>query len=223
MSVKDYRVDGNIMTVTLRRGGEATFDSAIVGRIAPTRCPSRGPASMTAAVAPAQPHRAGSGAARSNASVCRSHRNGGGEARHRSGAGPCRRAGGIELSAAAKSPVGRPWPHAGHADDRSRIWASTRDLYDPQENLEAGVHYLKSLLGGSTAICQALAAYNAGPARCGNSTASHRTGKRRTTSARSSRTSSSSGRAWRDRRPAPAGLTSGLSQALDRQVQTESA
>ena len=30
MSVKDYRVDGDLITVTLRDGGEASFDKALV-------------------------------------------------------------------------------------------------------------------------------------------------------------------------------------------------
>jgi soluble lytic murein transglycosylase-like protein len=37
-----------------------------------------------------------------------------------------------------------------------------RNLYDPHANLEAGVRYLKSLMGEFD-LDQALAAYNAGP------------------------------------------------------------
>ena len=47
MSVKAYRVDGDLMTVTLRGGGEATFDTSMVARIAPER--SAGPRGLAGA------------------------------------------------------------------------------------------------------------------------------------------------------------------------------
>ena len=40
MSVKDYRVDGNVITVTLRNGGEASFDTAVVAEIKPDEMPA---------------------------------------------------------------------------------------------------------------------------------------------------------------------------------------
>ena len=39
MPVKSYRVDGELITVTLRRGGEATFERALVARIAEDEIP----------------------------------------------------------------------------------------------------------------------------------------------------------------------------------------
>ena len=43
MPVKSYRVDGELITVTLRRGGEATFDRALVARIAADEVPELEP------------------------------------------------------------------------------------------------------------------------------------------------------------------------------------
>src|SRR5688572_29351566 len=44
MSVKDARIDGEIVTVTLRHGGEATFNKALIARIQPKETPVEAPA-----------------------------------------------------------------------------------------------------------------------------------------------------------------------------------
>jgi membrane-bound lytic murein transglycosylase B len=47
MAVKACRVEGSIMTVTLRGGGEATFDTSLIARVAPSEVPE--PEDATAA------------------------------------------------------------------------------------------------------------------------------------------------------------------------------
>src|SRR5829696_709029 len=39
MAVKACRVEGSVMTVTLRGGGEATFDTSLIARVAPSEVP----------------------------------------------------------------------------------------------------------------------------------------------------------------------------------------
>ena len=53
MSVKDYRVDGNLITVTLRSGGEASFDKALVTAIKADEMPDEEP-TVAVVLAPAR-------------------------------------------------------------------------------------------------------------------------------------------------------------------------
>jgi soluble lytic murein transglycosylase-like protein len=162
MSVKTARVDGGVITVRLPHGGQATFDASIVARIAPSEVPDE---EETAAVAqeaaPTRPilratdltlatrpfaaliHRV----ARENQvdpllvhAVVQVESNYEPRARSRAGA-----RGLMQVMPGTGADLG------------------VRNLYDPQSNLEAGVRYLKSLMGQFT-LGQALAAYNAGPA-----------------------------------------------------------
>ena len=50
MSVKDYRIEGDLVTVTLRNGGQASFDKAVVSDIKPDEMPEE-----VMAVVPAAP------------------------------------------------------------------------------------------------------------------------------------------------------------------------
>jgi soluble lytic murein transglycosylase-like protein len=159
LSVRAHSTDGDLITVALLRGGEATFDRAIVARIDPETIPE-----------------AESGArqdtAESTAPVVR-----------RQGAGPRPFAALID-QAADRHGVDRRLVHAvveaeSNYQPRARspkgarglmqVLPSTgaalgaRNLYDPSSNLDAGVRYLKGLLS-EFELPEALAAYNAGPA-----------------------------------------------------------
>jgi hypothetical protein len=50
ISVKDYRISGDTVTVTLRQGGEATFDKALISHIAPSEIPDEPVTTALAAV-----------------------------------------------------------------------------------------------------------------------------------------------------------------------------
>jgi soluble lytic murein transglycosylase-like protein len=164
MSVKDYRVEGDLITVTLRNGGQASFDKAIVAEIKPDELPpleETVPVETVAPVAIKQSSRAAHAPldARPFADL-------------------------IE-TVALKHGVDPELVHAvvlaesGYrADARSNVGArglmqvmpstakdfGIRNLYDPQNNLEAGVQYLKFLLVRFPGdLKRAIAAYNAGP------------------------------------------------------------
>lgn len=162
VAIKDYRVEGDFITVTLRSGGEATFEKALVTGIRPDEMPPvEEAASMAvAARAPQQSSRAAHAPLDSRPfadlieTVALKH-----------GVDP-------ELVHAvvlaesnyqprAKSPVG--------ARGLMQVMPATakdlgiNNLYDPQNNLEAGVRYLKFLLARFD-LKRAIAAYNAGPA-----------------------------------------------------------
>jgi soluble lytic murein transglycosylase-like protein len=162
MAIKDYRVDGDIITVTLRSGGEASFETSMVAEIRPDEML---PVEEAPAVA-VDPRPIKQSARAAHAPL---------DARPfadlietvalKHGVDP-------ELVHAvvlaesnyqprAKSPVGaRGLMHVmpGTAKD-----LGIKNLYDPHNNLEAGVQYLKFLLARFD-LTRAIAAYNAGPA-----------------------------------------------------------
>lgn len=164
MSVRDYRVAGDTITVTLRQGGEATFDRSLVARITPDEVPY--PDTPVTTASP----QASESAPRSRRAV---------ESRPfaeliatvslRHGIDPALVHAVIEAESnyrpTAKSHVGaRGLMQVMPATARDLGVASTGLLFDPASNVEAGVKYLKSLLerfDGDLPI--ALAAYNAGP------------------------------------------------------------
>jgi soluble lytic murein transglycosylase-like protein len=163
MSVKGYRVDGNVITVTLRGGGEASFDKALVTAIAADEMPDEEEAAaVTLAVAPAvqQTARVAHGPldARPFADLIETV-----SLKH--GVDP-------ELVHAVVQAESNYRPFAkSHMGARGlmQVMPDTAknfgilDLYDPQNNLEAGVQYLKFLLTRFD-VKRAIAAYNAGPA-----------------------------------------------------------
>jgi soluble lytic murein transglycosylase-like protein len=161
MSVKDYRVDGNLITVTLRGGGEASFDKSLVTAIRADEMPDEEPAvAVLPAPALLQSARAAHAPldARPFADLIETV-----SLRH--GVDP-------ELVHALVQAESNYEPHAKSnvgARGLMQVMPNTardfgiRDLYDPQNNLEAGVQYLKFLLARFD-VKRAIAAYNAGPA-----------------------------------------------------------
>ena len=162
VAITDYRVEGEIITVTLRSGGEASFEASLVAEIRADEMPPAAPAVgwMAAGALPKQSAWAahapldGRPFADLIETVALKH-----------GVDP-------ELVHAvvqaesnyqprAKSPVG--------ARGLMQVMPTTakdlgiHNLYDPHNNLEAGVQYLKFLLARFD-LTRALAAYNAGPA-----------------------------------------------------------
>lgn len=159
ISVKDYRIDGDIITVTLRHGGGASFDKSIVARIAPDEIPDAEEATLPPgrpAPVPQTPVESlGAGPfGELIETVARKH-----------GVDPALVHAVVQVESnyepRAKSEVG--------ARGLMQVMPATgaefgvRNLYDPQKNLEAGVQYLKFLLARFNPS-QAIAAYNAGPA-----------------------------------------------------------
>ena len=165
MSVKDYRVAGDTITVTFRNGGEATFRQALVARITPDEVAALVPAAAAPVEAPAPslaqrlrtPIEARPFAALIE-SVSLKH-----------GIDPALVHAVIETEsnyqAGARSQVGaRGLMQVMPATARDLGVKSARLLFDPQENLEAGVKYLKFLLERFDGdLTNAIAAYNAGP------------------------------------------------------------
>ncbi|MBA3272152.1 MAG: lytic transglycosylase domain-containing protein [Acidobacteria bacterium] len=158
MSVRDYRVAGDVITVTLRHGGEASFDRALVTHIAPDEVPEPDAAAVVpTAHAPAglQPL-----AARPFADLIQTV-----SLKH--GIDPAL----VHAVVQAESNY-RPTAksHAGARGLMQLMPATAKDfgiqrattLFDPQANLEAGVQYLKFLLARFD-LDHAIAAYNAGP------------------------------------------------------------
>ena len=158
MAVKNYRIDGDVITVIFREGGEARFDASRVTRIAPDEFPEAIEAVTTDAGAAIAQVDTMSLAARPFAELIESV-----SVRH--GIDPSLVHAVVEAESnyepRAKSRVG--------ARGLMQVMPATaldfgiRNLYDPQSNLEAGVQYLKFLLTRFN-LTQAIAAYNAGPA-----------------------------------------------------------
>lgn len=163
MSVKDYRISGDTVTVTLRQGGEATFDKALISHIAPNEIPDQPavaalPAGETAA-APGRGPLEGRPFAELIETVSLKH-----------GIDPALVHAVVEAESnyrpGAKSQVGaRGLMQVMPATGRELGVASAAMLFDPRANLEAGVKYLKWLLTRFDGnLTSAIAAYNAGPA-----------------------------------------------------------
>jgi hypothetical protein len=164
ISVKDYRISGNTVTVTLRQGGEATFDKALISHIAPSEIPDEPAATALAAVetavgSPGREPLEGRPFAELIETVSLKH-----------GIDPALVHAVVEAESnyrpGAKSQVGaRGLMQVMPATARDLGVASAAMLFDPQQNLEAGVKYLKWLLARFDGdLPNAIAAYNAGPA-----------------------------------------------------------
>jgi Transglycosylase SLT domain len=166
ISVKDYRISGDTITVTFRQGGEATFHSTLVARIAPDEIvPDSEPGVFVlvpAATPAGQPARRALDArpfATLIEAVALKH-----------GIDPALVHAVVEAESnyepAARSQVGaRGLMQVMPSTARDLGVTSARTLFDPQENLETGVKYLKWLLERFDGdLTNAIAAYNAGPA-----------------------------------------------------------
>jgi soluble lytic murein transglycosylase-like protein len=165
MSVKDYRVTGDTITVTLRQGGEATFAKTLVASIAPDEVPyPEAPATVLAdrAVALTSSSRFPL-ESRPFAALIETV-----SLKH--GIDPALVHAVVQAESnyrpTAKSQVGaRGLMQVMPATARDLGVKSARLLFDPQQNLEAGVKYLKFLLERFDGdLPTAIAAYNAGPA-----------------------------------------------------------
>ena len=165
MSVKDYRVAGNTITVTLRQGGEATFDRALVAHITPDEvaypeAPAVSATETALAVTSAvrTPLESRPFAALIE-TVSLKH-----------GIDPALVHAVVQAESnyrpSARSHVGaRGLMQVMPATARDLGVKSAKLLFDPQQNLEAGVRYLKFLLERFDGdLPTAIAAYNAGPA-----------------------------------------------------------
>ena len=153
MSVKDYQISGDVMTVTLRGGGQAIFDKSIIARVVSDEVPDV--EETVAAAGEASPAGVnGRPYAELIESVSLKH-----------GVDPALVHAVVQVESnyepRAVSGMG--------ARGLMQVLPSTaaefgvRNLLDPQANLEAGVQYLKFLLTRFN-LSQAIAAYNAGPA-----------------------------------------------------------
>jgi soluble lytic murein transglycosylase-like protein len=161
LSVKDFLVSGDTITVTFRKGGEATFLKSVVLRIDPDEVPE-----MAAPVLPAGPVISLSTLqalesrpfARLIEAIASEH-----------GIDPALVHAVVEAESnyqsTAKSQVGaRGLMQVMPSTARDLGVTSARTLFDPEANLEAGVKYLKQLLTRFNGdLSSALAAYNAGP------------------------------------------------------------
>ncbi len=163
LSIRGYRIEGDLITVTLRRGGEATFDRAMVSRIAEDEVPEPEPEPAAAETAPARPviQRSISLAElgrRPFADMIQAV-----SSRH--GVDPVL----VHAMIQAESNYEPRARSTKGARGLMQVLPSTArqfgggNLYDPQNNLETGVKYLKGLLAQFD-LSQAIAAYNAGPA-----------------------------------------------------------
>ena len=160
LSVKDYLVSGDTITVTFRNGGDATFLKSVVARIDPDEViDSEVAASAIAVAVPMRPSLESRPFATLIESVAAEH--------------------GIDAAlvhavveaesnyrSTATSQVGaRGLMQVMPSTARDLGVRSAKMLFEPQANLEAGVKYLKQLLGRFNGdLSSALAAYNAGPA-----------------------------------------------------------
>ena len=164
MSVKDYRVSGDTVTVTLRQGGEATFDRSMIANITPDEVPyPEAPsialtASATAWTAAARVPLEARPFAALIETVSLKH-----------GIDPALVHAVIEAESnyrpTAQSHVGaRGLMQVMPSTARDLGVKSARLLFDPKQNVEAGVKYLKVLLERFDGdLPTAIAAYNAGP------------------------------------------------------------
>ena len=168
MSVKAYRVDGDMATLVLREGGEVTFPASIVGRVQPDEVPYPEPSTTsteaTVADASSAPEIA---AARVPEQVL-----------------AARPYADLISTIAAANQVDLRLVHAvieqeSNYEPRARSKKGAKGLmqlmpdtarqygvrntYDPRANLEAGIRHLKDLMS-RLELPIALAAYNAGEA-----------------------------------------------------------
>ena len=155
MPIKDYHIAGDVITVTLRNGGDATFNRSIVARIEADEVPQIDASIIAAAEATHDtPTLLDS---RPFADLIET-------VALRHGVDP-------DLVHAVVQAESNYRPGARSQDGARglmQVMPTTalafgiKNLYDPQSNLEAGVQYLKFLLARFD-LKRAIAAYNAGP------------------------------------------------------------
>jgi len=155
--VKGYRVEGNSITVTLPHGGEATFAAALIARIEPDEVPDTEGEPSSGFVA-TEANVRNRPFAELIDKVARRH-----------GISPVLVHAVVEVESnyhvRARSRAGaRGLMQVMPSTARDLGVSSPARLFDPRENLEAGVKYLKAMLQRFNGdLVAALAAYNAGP------------------------------------------------------------
>ena len=163
MPIKSYRVEGELITVALRRGGEATFDRSLVARIAADEIPEPDPTTEALSTPVTVMQASGSTLEELNqrpfAEMIESI-----AARH--GVSPVL----VHAVVRAESNYQPRARSTKGARGLMQVLPSTArqlragNLFDPQSNLDAGVRYLKGLLAEfEFDLPLAVAAYNAGP------------------------------------------------------------
>jgi Transglycosylase SLT domain len=161
LSVKQHRLEGDSIVLTLRSGGEVTCDRTLVERIVPDEVPYEEPAAAPVAQTPML-RQITSGRVLERtpygeiiARVSQAH-----------GVDPLLVRALIQVESNYRP---RAKSHKG-AMGLMQLMPSTareyklRNPYDPTANIEAGIKYLKSLIDRYGGVPHALAAYNAGPA-----------------------------------------------------------
>ena len=163
MSVKDYRISGDTVTVTLRQGGEATFDKALISHVEPSEIPEESAVAVIDALAAAV------GVPSRNPLEGRPFADLIETVSLKYGIDPALVHAVVEAESNYRA---RAQSHVGARGLMQVMPATGRDLgvnsaallFDPQANLEAGVKYLKWLLARFDGdLTNAIAAYNAGP------------------------------------------------------------
>jgi soluble lytic murein transglycosylase-like protein len=152
LKVDGYEAAGDVITLRLRGGGEATFGRGLIARILPDEVPDPVPAAVVPVPAPAAPDEVARPYSDLIAGVAASY-----------DVDPrlVHAVVAVESNyqARARSPKG--------AKGLMQLMPATArqyavaDPYDPADNLDAGVRHLKDLLS-RLELSQALAAYNAG-------------------------------------------------------------
>jgi soluble lytic murein transglycosylase-like protein len=153
MSVKSHRFEGDQIVVSLRGGGEMTFDRAVVMRIAPDEMPYDEPATASAAAGQARPRLLENTIY--DALILRA------AAIHGVPANLVKAV--IQTESAYQSLARSPKGAMGLMQlmPKTAKEYQAKNPYDPRANIEAGVTYLRTLLDRFE-LPLALAAYNAG-------------------------------------------------------------
>lgn len=161
LSIKQHRIDGESLVLTLRSGGEVTCDRTLVEKIVPDEVPYDEPVTPSAVPSQEQPTVVPAAVLERTpygeiiARVSQAH-----------GVDPLLVRALIEVESNYRP---RAKSHKG-AMGLMQLMPSTaraykvRNPYDPTANIEAGIKYLKSLIDRYGVDDLALAAYNAGPA-----------------------------------------------------------
>ena len=157
MSVKAHRFEGDSIIVTLRSGGEMTFDRSLITKIGPDEVPYDEPASLAAEAAPSDNEASAQLMATTTYDTLIKNAS----ARHRVP---------LELVKAVIQVESAYQPRARSSKGAMGLMQlmpetakqyQAKNPYDPRSNIEAGVKYLRSLLD-QFELPLALAAYNAG-------------------------------------------------------------
>jgi len=166
LSVKEHRVDGDSIVLTLRSGSQVTCDKTLIEKIVADEVPHPDPVAEAAAAALAAQQVAAQASSIDPAALLSSTPYGEiiSAAAEAHGVDPLLVRALIQVESGYK-PTARS---AKGALGLMQLMPSTakeyrvRNPFDPKANIEAGVKHLKSLIDGLKSVELALAAYNAG-------------------------------------------------------------